>query len=43
MTIADVLDLYYTNYVESEGLRDPVTVKGRLAKVVPYGPATLLH
>jgi len=30
VTVADVLDLYYTNYVESEGLRDPVTVKGRL-------------
>src|SRR5947209_7129718 len=43
VTVADVLDLYYTNYVESEGLRDPVTVKGRIAKVVPYGPTTLLH
>ena len=30
LTIADFLDLYYTNYVEAEGLRDPVTIKGHL-------------
>ena len=30
VTVADFLDLYFTNYVEAEGLRDPVTVKGRL-------------
>ena len=30
VTVADFLDLYFTNYVEAEGLRDPVTVNGRL-------------
>ena len=33
MTVADFLDLYFANYVEAEGLRDPVTVKGRLKAV----------
>jgi hypothetical protein len=33
VTVADFLDLYYANYVEAEGLRDPVTVKGRLKAV----------
>src|SRR5205823_11970646 len=30
LTVADFLDLYFTNYVEAEGLRDPVTVNSRL-------------
>jgi integrase len=30
VTVADFLDLYFTNYVEAEGLRDPVTIKSRL-------------
>ena len=33
LTVADLLDLYYTNYVEAEGLRDPVTIKGRLQAI----------
>ena len=33
LTVADFLDLYYTNYVEAEGLRDPVTIKGRLKAI----------
>ncbi len=33
LTVADFLDRYYTNYVEAEGLRDPVTIKGRLKAV----------
>ena len=33
VTVADFLDLYYANYVEAEGLRDPVTVRGRLKAV----------
>ena len=33
VTVSDFLDLYYANYVEAEGLRDPVTVKGRLKAV----------
>lgn len=30
LTVADFLDLYFTNYIEAEGLSDPVTIKGRL-------------
>jgi hypothetical protein len=30
VTVADFLDLYFANYVEAEGLRDPVTIKSRL-------------
>jgi hypothetical protein len=33
LTIADFLDLYYTNYVEAEGLRDPATIRGRLKAI----------
>src|SRR5688572_529244 len=33
LSVADVLDRYYTNYVEAEGLRDPVTIRGRLKAV----------
>jgi integrase len=33
VTVAEFLDLYFTNYVEAEGLRDPVTVKGRLKAI----------
>jgi integrase len=33
VTVADFLDLYFTNYVEAEGLRDPVTIKGRLKAI----------
>lgn len=29
-TVAEFLDLYFTNYVEAEGLSDPVTVRGHL-------------
>jgi hypothetical protein len=30
LTVAGFLDLYFTNYVEAEGLSDPVTVNSRL-------------
>ena len=33
LTVADFLDRYCTNYVEAEGLRDPVTIVGRLKAV----------
>jgi hypothetical protein len=33
MTVGEFLDRYFTNYVEADGLRDPVTVKGRLKAV----------
>lgn len=33
VTVSDFLDVYYMNYVEAEGLRDPLTVKGRLKAV----------
>jgi len=33
LTVAQFLDRYYTNYVEAEALRDPVTIKGRLKAV----------
>ena len=33
LTVAEFLDLYYMNYVEAEGLRDPVTIKGRLKAI----------
>jgi hypothetical protein len=33
VTVADFLDLYFTNYVEAEGLSDPVTIKGRLKAI----------
>jgi integrase len=33
LTVAEFLDLYYTNYVEAEGLRDPVTIMGRLKAI----------
>jgi integrase len=33
VTVSDFLDVYYANYVEAEGLRDPLTVKGRLKAV----------
>src|SRR6266850_7266926 len=33
LTVAEFLDLYYTNYVEDEGLRDPVTIMGRLKAI----------
>jgi integrase len=33
VTVSDFLDLYFTNYVEAEGLRDPVTIKGRLKAI----------
>ncbi len=33
MTVAELLDLYFTNYVEAEGLSDPVTVRGRLKAI----------
>ena len=37
LTVADFLDLYFTNYVEAEGLRDPVAVKGRLKAIYLQG------
>jgi hypothetical protein len=39
LTVADFLDRYYTEYVEAEGLRDPVTLRGRLKAI----KATLGH
>ena len=30
LTVAGFLDLYFTNYVEAEGLSDPVTVNSRM-------------
>src|SRR5579862_766234 len=33
VTVAEFLDRYYTNYVEAQGLRDPVTIKGRLKAI----------
>ena len=33
VTVAEFLDRYQTNYVEAEGLRDPVTIKGRLKAI----------
>lgn len=33
MTVAEFLDRYFTNYVEAEGLSDPVTVRGRLKAI----------
>jgi hypothetical protein len=33
LTVAEFLDRYYTNYVEAAGLRDPVTIKGRLGAI----------
>ncbi len=33
LTVAGFLDLYYENYVEAEGLRDPATIKGRLKAI----------
>jgi hypothetical protein len=33
LSVADFLDRYCTNCVEAEGLRDPVTIKGRLKAV----------
>ncbi|MEI6217953.1 MAG: hypothetical protein WCP86_03560, partial [bacterium] len=33
LTVSDFLDRYCTNYVEAEGLCDPVTIKGRLKAV----------
>jgi integrase len=33
VTVADFLDLYSTNYVEAEGLSDPVTIKSRLKAI----------
>jgi len=33
VTVAEFLDRYFTNYVQAEGLRDPVTIKGRLKAI----------
>ena len=33
LTVAQFLDRYFTNYVEAEGLQDPVTIKGRLKAI----------
>jgi len=33
LTVAGFLDRYYKDYVEAEGLRDPITIKGQLAAV----------
>jgi hypothetical protein len=33
LTVAESLDRYVTNYVEAEGLQDPVTIKGRLKAI----------
>jgi len=33
LTVAAFLDRYFTNYVEAEGLQDPVTIKGRLKAI----------
>jgi hypothetical protein len=33
LTVAEFLDRYVTNYVEAEGLQDPVTIRGRLKAV----------
>jgi len=33
LTVADFLDLYFTNYVQAEGLRHPTTVKSRLKAI----------
>jgi integrase len=33
VTVAEFLDRYYTSYVEAEGLRDPVTIRGRLKAI----------
>jgi len=46
MTVGEFLDRYFTNYVEAEGLRDPITVKGRLKAVkavLGNEPATVLE
>jgi len=42
VTVADFLDLYFTNYVEAQGLRDPVTVNGRLKAIKARRPARQL-
>src|SRR5262245_31257122 len=33
VTVSDFLDLYFTNYVEAEGLRDPRTIKSRIRAI----------
>jgi integrase len=33
ITVAEFLELYFTNYVEAEGLSDPVTIRGRLKAI----------
>jgi hypothetical protein len=33
LTVAEFLDIYMTNYIEAEGKRDPVTIRGRLKAV----------
>lgn len=33
VTVSDFLDQYYANYVEAEGLRDPVTISSRLKAI----------
>lgn len=33
LKVADLLDRYFKGYVEAEGLRDPITVKGQLAAI----------
>jgi len=33
VTVAEFLDRYFTNYVEAEGLRDPITIRGQLTAV----------
>jgi len=33
VTVRDFLDVYFTNYVEAEGLSDPVTIKSRLKAI----------
>ena len=32
-TVAEFLDVYFTNYVEAEGLSDPVTARGHLKAI----------
>ena len=33
VTVRDFLDAYFTNYVQAEGLSDPVTIKSRLKAI----------
>jgi integrase len=46
LTVAEFLDIYMTNYIEAEGKRDPVTIRGRLKAVketLGHLPANVLE